>query len=58
VAAKVSDGLPDEDAEDLASDLWAGSVGLQLVQQSPVPDPKLREGIEIPAFVQNFRYFK
>jgi nitroimidazol reductase NimA-like FMN-containing flavoprotein (pyridoxamine 5'-phosphate oxidase superfamily) len=58
VSAKVSDGLPDEDAEDLASNLWAGSVGLRLVQQDPVPDPKLREGIEIPAFVKNFVYSK
>jgi nitroimidazol reductase NimA-like FMN-containing flavoprotein (pyridoxamine 5'-phosphate oxidase superfamily) len=58
VSAKVSDGLPDEDAEDLASNLWAGSVGLRLVQQNPVPDPKLREGIEIPAFVKNFVYSK
>jgi nitroimidazol reductase NimA-like FMN-containing flavoprotein (pyridoxamine 5'-phosphate oxidase superfamily) len=58
VSAKVSDGLPDEDAEDLASNLWAGSVGLRLVQQDPVPDPKLHEGIEIPAFVKNFAYSK
>jgi uncharacterized protein len=58
VSAKVSDGLPDEDADDLTSNLWAGSIGLRLVQHPPVPDPKLREGIEIPAFVQNFRYIK
>jgi uncharacterized protein len=56
VSAKVSDGLPDEDADDLASDLWAGSVGLNLAQNAPVPDPKLREGISVPAFVKNFRY--
>lgn len=58
VSAKVSDGLPDEDAEDLASNLWAGSIGLRLVQLDPVPDPKLREGIDIPAFVKNFTYPK
>jgi hypothetical protein len=58
VSAKVSDGLPDEDAEDLASGLWAGSVGLRLVQNPPVPDPKLSGGIDIPAFVRNFRYGK
>jgi uncharacterized protein len=58
VSAKVSDGLPEEDADDLASNLWSGSVGLRLVQQPPVPDPKLRKEVEIPAFVQNFRYFK
>lgn len=58
VSAKVSDGLPDEDADDLASNLWAGSVALRQVQEQPVPDPKLREGIEIPAFVKNFIYAK
>lgn len=58
VSAKVSDGLPDEEPDDLASDLWAGSIGLRLEQLSPVPDPKLRAGIEVPAFVKNFRYLK
>ena len=58
VSAKVSDGLPDEEPDDLASNLWAGSIGLRLVQLSPVPDPKLRDGIEMPAFVKNFRYSK
>jgi nitroimidazol reductase NimA-like FMN-containing flavoprotein (pyridoxamine 5'-phosphate oxidase superfamily) len=58
VSAKVSDGLPDEEPDDLASNLWAGSIGLQLVQLPPVPDPKLRDGIDVPAFVKNFRYSK
>jgi nitroimidazol reductase NimA-like FMN-containing flavoprotein (pyridoxamine 5'-phosphate oxidase superfamily) len=58
VSAKVSDGLPDEEPEDLASDHWAGSVGLRLVQLAHVPDPKLRAGIEVPDFIRNFRYLK
>ncbi len=58
VSAKVSDGLPDEESEDLASDRWAGSVGLRLVQLPPVPDPKLKGGVEIPSFVKQFRYPK
>jgi uncharacterized protein len=58
VSAKVSDGLPDEEPEDLASNQWAGSVGLRLTQLAPVPDPKLREGIEIPGFIKDFRYLK
>jgi uncharacterized protein len=58
VSAKVSDGLPDEDPDDLASDLWAGSVGLRLVQQAPMADPKLRDGITMPSFVKDFRYDK
>lgn len=55
VSAKVSDGLPEEDPEDLATDLWAGSVGLRLIQSPPVPDHKLRAGIDMPDFVRNFR---
>ena len=34
VSAKVSDGLPEEEAEDYASDRWAGSVPLRLVQRA------------------------
>ena len=56
VSAKVSDGLPDEEPEDLASDRWAGSVELRMVQFPATPDPKLREGISLPHFVENFRY--
>jgi nitroimidazol reductase NimA-like FMN-containing flavoprotein (pyridoxamine 5'-phosphate oxidase superfamily) len=58
VSAKVSDGLPDEEPEDLASNQWAGSVGLRLTQLAPVPDPKLRDGIKMPGFIKDFRYLK
>ncbi len=56
VSAKISDGLPEEDAEDYASDRWAGSVPLRLVQLPAVPDPNLREGIAVPDLVRNFQY--
>lgn len=56
VSAKVSDDMPEETAEDLATDLWAGSIALRLVQHKPKPDPKLTSGIEAPDFVRNFRY--
>lgn len=56
VSAKVSDGLPDENPEDIETSLWAGHVDLKLVQSAPQPDPKLRAGIEVPDFVKNFRY--
>jgi nitroimidazol reductase NimA-like FMN-containing flavoprotein (pyridoxamine 5'-phosphate oxidase superfamily) len=58
VSAKVSDGLPDEEPEDYASDRWAGSIKFQMVQQSPVPDPKLDKAIETPDFVKKFRYVR
>ncbi len=56
VSAKVADDLPQEEPEDYASDRWAGSVDLRLVQLPPVPDPKLKDGIEMPDFVRTFRY--
>lgn len=56
VAAKISDSLPEEDADDLSSDRWAGSVPLRLVQLEPVPDPKLRGDIAMPDFVKNLDY--
>ena len=56
VSAKVSDGLPEEDAEDYASGRWAGSVPLRLVQLAPVPDPRLDASTVMPDFVKNFRY--
>ena len=56
VSAKVSDGLPEEDAADYASPCWAGSVPLSLVQGSAVPDPKLKPGTPMPDFIAKFRY--
>lgn len=56
VAAKISDSLPDEDADDLASDRWAGSVPLRLVQLPAIPDPKLGDDIAMPEFVKNLNY--
>lgn len=56
VSAKVADGLPEEDPEDLASDRWAGHVPLKLVQGDPVPAPGLDPEIAMPDFVTAFRY--
>lgn len=55
VSAKVASGLPDVSEEDRALDLWAGHVPLSLVAGTPVPDPQLRAGIEMPDFVTGFR---
>jgi uncharacterized protein len=56
VSAKIADGLPDEEPEDLLSNRWAGSVDLRIAQSPPEPDPKLKPGIEMPDFVKAFRY--
>lgn len=56
VSAKVASGLPEEDEADYATDLWAGHVPLKLTQGAPVPDAKLKPGIDAPDFVTAFRY--
>jgi uncharacterized protein len=56
VSAKVASGLPEENDEDYAADLWAGHVPLRLVQDAPVADPKLAPGVEMPGFIKRFHY--
>jgi nitroimidazol reductase NimA-like FMN-containing flavoprotein (pyridoxamine 5'-phosphate oxidase superfamily) len=51
-SAKVRDGAPVDDAEDYALDAWAGVVPLRLTRGEPEPDPRLREGIAVPASVE------
>jgi nitroimidazol reductase NimA-like FMN-containing flavoprotein (pyridoxamine 5'-phosphate oxidase superfamily) len=56
VSGKVRTGAPIDDEEDYLSDCWAGVIPLKLIQFPPEPDPKLRDGIEMPEFVKRFRY--
>jgi hypothetical protein len=51
-APKVRNGPPADDEEDYALDAWAGVVPLALERREPEPDPRLRAGIETPAYVQ------
>lgn len=47
-SVKVSEGPPDDDADDLSLDLWAGVVPLATVRHDPLPAPDLRDGITVP----------
>jgi nitroimidazol reductase NimA-like FMN-containing flavoprotein (pyridoxamine 5'-phosphate oxidase superfamily) len=49
---KVSDGWPDDPAEDVAGPAWAGIVPVRAQPGSPVPAPDLRAGIPVPASVR------
>jgi nitroimidazol reductase NimA-like FMN-containing flavoprotein (pyridoxamine 5'-phosphate oxidase superfamily) len=51
-SAKVRTGGPVDDAEDYASDAWAGVVPLRTTPGPPEPDPQLREDIAVPASVE------
>ena len=45
-SAKLRTGPPADDEEDFALHAWAGVIPLRTAAGSPVPDPRLAEGIE------------
>jgi nitroimidazol reductase NimA-like FMN-containing flavoprotein (pyridoxamine 5'-phosphate oxidase superfamily) len=50
-SAKVRQGPPVDDDEDLALDTWAGVLPLEQRRLAPEPDPQLRPGIATPAYL-------
>jgi uncharacterized protein len=52
-SAKVRTGFPVDEDEDMALDVWAGVVPMELVRRDPVPDPELRDGIELPPYLRD-----
>jgi hypothetical protein len=50
-SAKIRTGPPGDDPEDYALPIWAGVLPIQPQWLPPVADPKLREGIEAPAYL-------
>src|ERR1051325_996197 len=54
-SAKVRTGGPEDDEEDYDLPIWAGVLPLRLVPQSPLPDERLRPGIAIPGYVDQYR---
>jgi uncharacterized protein len=53
-SAKIRTGPP-KDAADYALPIWAGEVPLQVVAGTPVSDPQLSQGIELPESVEQLR---
>ncbi len=50
-SAKIRTGQPIDDPEDYALPVWAGIVPLATVAGTPIPDPQLAPGIEMPPSV-------
>ena len=46
---------PGDDPEDLALDVWAGTLPLHTVAGTPIPAPDLRPGIDPPPYLDAFR---
>ena len=52
-SAKMRNGPPSDDEEDYALPVWAGVLPLRAQWLAPENDPRLRDGIELPAYLQN-----
>jgi len=53
-SAKVRQGPPIDDAEDLAFPTWAGVIPLQMVGGEPIDDPKLIAGQVAPEYAKRY----
>jgi uncharacterized protein len=54
-SVKIRTGMPKDEGGDLDSDVWAGVLPVTMTFGEPVPDPQLRDGIEMPAHIRNYR---
>ena len=54
VSAKVGEGPPTDEAEDLALPHWAGEIPFRTVALAPRTDPRLAPGIGPPASVRDY----
>lgn len=55
-SAKIRTGPPADDEEDYQLPVWAGILPLQLQSLEPVADPRLDEGISVPAYIADFSH--
>lgn len=53
--AKIRTGGPKDDAEDYASDWWAGVIPIQQNYLPPEPDPKLEQQLAMPPYLENYK---
>jgi hypothetical protein len=54
VSAKIRIGPPIDDEADYALSTWAGEVPLRMVAQTPIPDPRLPQGVELPPYIRSY----
>ncbi len=52
--AKVRIGPPVDDEEDYGLDVWAGVLPLKVVAGRPIADPRLKPGVPLPHYVEDF----
>jgi len=54
VSAKIRTGPPKDDAEDYELPIWAGVVPLTIRPAAPIGDPRLKAGMEPPAYARKY----
>jgi nitroimidazol reductase NimA-like FMN-containing flavoprotein (pyridoxamine 5'-phosphate oxidase superfamily) len=54
-SAKIRTGPPKDDTEDMNLPVWAGVLPIRTVPGEPDPDPGLRDGVEPPGYVTDYR---
>jgi nitroimidazol reductase NimA-like FMN-containing flavoprotein (pyridoxamine 5'-phosphate oxidase superfamily) len=54
-SAKIRAGDPVDDDEDYDLNVWAGVLPLQTIAGAPIPDTKLKDGIDVPSHVKNYK---
>lgn len=53
-SAKIANSPPNDNKEDYDLDFWSGEIQIKTICDYPIPDEKLKDGIEIPEHVKDF----
>lgn len=53
-SAKIRTGPAIDDDSDLDSDVWAGVIPVESVVGEPLPNPDLKSGVEVPAYIKRY----
>jgi nitroimidazol reductase NimA-like FMN-containing flavoprotein (pyridoxamine 5'-phosphate oxidase superfamily) len=54
-SAKIRTGDPKDDEEDYGMSVWAGVLPLKVHAETPVPDKRIQDGIDVPEYVSDYR---
>jgi hypothetical protein len=53
-SAKIRTGPPGDEDDDLDLPVWAGILPLRQIAGTPVADPQLKPGVELPDYIRDF----
>jgi len=54
-SAKIRMGDPKDDEEDYAMNVWAGVLPLRTYTDTPKPDKRMQDGIDVPGYVTDYQ---